>query len=35
MALECLKLMNVEVPKWITIIDCEGMCGAQYLTPDT
>jgi hypothetical protein len=34
-ALECLKLPNIEVPKWITIVDREGTCGTQSVTPGT
>jgi hypothetical protein len=31
-ALECLKLLNVEALKWITVIDREGTCGALSIT---
>jgi hypothetical protein len=30
--LECLKLPNVKVSKWITVVDHEGMCGARSVT---
>jgi intracellular sulfur oxidation DsrE/DsrF family protein len=31
-ALECLKLPNAEVLKWITVVDHEGMRGARSVT---
>jgi hypothetical protein len=33
--LECLKLPNIEVSKWITVVDREGTRGTRSVTPGT
>jgi hypothetical protein len=30
--LECFKLSNTEVSKWIIVVNREGMCGARFVT---